>query len=339
MEDLNGTIILAHSEKTLRQTLRRILRDMGFRTIVEKENGTQAWAHLCTNGGDMIIAGWNMQEMNGLGLLKVARADADFGKIPIILVTRGITKNQVVEAGEAGVSDIVILPLAPKTLQLKLEAIFKSEADPTTRKVEGYYNQGVRYMEQERWQDALGSFQKVLKLHENAEVYYNMGYIKTAQGRYEEAIQYFRRATKINQDFARAYKRMGECYLKLGRKKLAEKSMHHAAEIYMEKQMDDNAEQILQQVLSFNPDTTNVFNSLGIIYRRQGRYQKAIDQYLKALKVNPGDENIYYNLGRIYYETNKYQKAKEVLVKSIELNPSFNEARQMLELIQAETSP
>ena len=66
--------------------------------------------------------------------------------------------------------------------------------------------------------------------------------------------------------------------------------------------MDDDAEAALQEVLKINPNTINVFNSLGIIHRRQGRYDKALVQYQKAMKVNPDDENILYNLGRAHYD-------------------------------------
>jgi tetratricopeptide (TPR) repeat protein len=76
-----------------------------------------------------------------------------------------------------------------------------------------------------------------------------------------------------------------------------------------------------------------VYNSLGIIYRRQGRYDKAADQYQRAIKVNALDENIYYNLGRIYYDTEQLNKARDILVKALEINPSFKEASDMVKAI------
>jgi tetratricopeptide (TPR) repeat protein len=339
LKDANPTVILADGEHSLRKALVKILRDLGIKKIAEVSNGTEAWSLLRRQGGDLILASWEMDEMNGLGLLKVVRADAEFATVPIVLVSKDMTKGQVIEAGEAGVSDIVLLPLSASTLKSKIEPLLGKKKDPAFDLADRYFREGLELMRQERWEDALDSFQKVIDTHENAEVYYNMGYIKTAQGRYEEAIQFFRRATMINQDCARAFEKMGECYVKLGREKLAKQSLEKAADIYMEKQMDDNAELVLKQVLEINPNTINVYNSLGILYRRQGKYQKAIAQYKKAMKVNPDSENVLYNLGRIYYDTKQYDEAKRIMKRAVDLNPDFKEAQDMLTALEMGETP
>jgi tetratricopeptide (TPR) repeat protein len=108
-------------------------------------------------------------------------------------------------------------------------------------------------MRKGRYEEALTQFKTLLELFESAEVYYNLGYIKTAQGRYEEALIAFRRATQINSAFAKAYQKMGEVYAKMGRKDEAQSCLERAAEIYLEKQMDDSAESALLEALKINP--------------------------------------------------------------------------------------
>lgn len=333
VEPTSLRILVAEGEKPLRQTLVRMLRELGYANITEAVNGSDAWTKLRKQGADFVIAGWHMPEMNGMALLKIMRTDAAYFAVPVFLITPHINKSQVIEAGEAGVTDIILLPLTVETLKRKISGVFRAAPEPEFQMAEKYFQEGLEYMNQNRWEEALSCFQQVLSAHENAEVYYNMGYIKTAQGRYEEAVQYFRRATQIKNDFARAYQKMGECYLALGRPRLAQQSFQKAAEIYMEKQMDDHAEQVLKEVLKLNPDTINVYNNLGIIYRRQGRYQKAINQYMKALKVNPDDENIYYNLGRTYFDMEEFENAQVVLEKALIINPAFGEAKSMLKTI------
>jgi tetratricopeptide (TPR) repeat protein len=327
-------ILVAEGERPLRQALVHVLKELGYETIVEAVNGSDAWSKLRKYGADFVVAGWHMPEMNGMALLKIMRSDAAFFSVPLFLVTPNINKNQVIEAGEAGVTDIILLPLVKETLEAKLSVLFQPVADPNFQIAEKYFQEGLEFMNQDRWEKALSCFQQVLTAHENAEVYYNMGYIKTAQGRYEEAIQYFRRATRIKNDFARAHQKMGECYLALDRPNLAQQSFQKAAEIYMDKQMDDHAEQVLKEVLKLNPDTINVYNNLGIIYRRQKRYQKAINQYKKALKVNPEDENIFYNMGRTYFDMAEDEKAVVVLNKALDINPGFKEATSMIKTIE-----
>jgi tetratricopeptide (TPR) repeat protein len=326
-------ILVAEGERPLRQALVRVLQELGYENIIEAVNGSDAWTKLRKHGADFVIAGWHMPEMNGMALLKIMRTDAAFFAVPLFLVTPHINKSQVIEAGEAGVTDIILLPLAKDTMARKLGTLFRAVPEAEFQIAEKYFQEGLEFMNQNRWEEALSCFQQVLTAHENAEVYYNMGYIKTAQGRYEEAIQYFRRATQIKNDFARAHQKMGECYIALERPRLAQQSFQNAAEIYMEKHMDDHAEQVLREVLKINPDTINVYNNLGIIYRRQKRYQKAINQYQKALKVNPNDENIYYNMGRTYFDMQEYENAQVVLQKALDINPGFGEAKNMLKNI------
>ncbi len=326
-------ILVAEGERPLRQTLVSILQELGFKSIIEAVNGSDAWTKLRKYGADFVIAGWHMPEMNGMALLKIMRTDPAFFAVPLFLMTPNINKNQVIEAGEAGVTDIILLPPAKETLGRKLDVVFEAVPEPEFQMAEKYFQEGLEFMNQNRWKEALSCFQQVLTVHQNAEVYYNMGYIKTAQGRYEEAIQYFRRATQIKNDFARAHQKMGECYVALERPNLAQQSFQSAAEIYMEKQMDDHAEQVLKEVLKINPDTINVYNNLGIIYRRQKRYQKAINQYKKAVKVNPTDENIFYNMGRTYFDMEDLENAKVILEKALEINPGFKEATSMIKTI------
>lgn len=328
------SIVVAEPDEPLRKGLASLLMELGPFTVVEAANGSQAWSLLRRGQGRFLIASWNMPEMSGLALLKVLRADAALADLPVVLMSEEFTKGQVIEAGEAGVSDLLLVPLSPQVLKRKLCTLLELEQDPHILEAERSYQEGLDLMAQERWEEALVAFKRVITIHENPEVYYNMGYIKTAQGRYEEAIQFFRKATQINNAFAKAYEKMGECYLQLSRPRLAEQSFQRAAEIYLEKRMDDNAEHMLLEVLKLNPGTINVFNALGIIYRRQGRYTDALEQYKKALKVSPLDENIYYNMGRIYLEQHLYNEARVILQKAVDLNPGFNEAAEMLRSLE-----
>ncbi|MFH1090674.1 MAG: tetratricopeptide repeat protein, partial [Pseudomonadota bacterium] len=82
-------------------------------------------------------------------------------------------------------------------------------------------------------------------------------------------------------------------------------------------------------VMKLKSDTINVYNSLGIIYRRQGRLDDAIEQYQKALRVHPRDEHIYYNLARVYLEMNDFENSEKALKTALEINPEFSPAREM----------
>jgi tetratricopeptide (TPR) repeat protein len=322
--------LVADSDPERLAEVSQYVRKAGAVHLHEANNGAEGFSSLKQHGADMIVAGWDMPEINGLGLLKVTRADAKFSRVPFLLMATEVTKAQVIEAAEAGVHGILIAPFNERSFLAKLEEVSRVGQEPTDLEAKRLAQQGETLMRQERWGEAVQCFQKVLTVYENAEVYYNMGYIKTAQGKYEDALRCFAKATTINNAFAEAYQKMGECYLQLGQKRYAQASLQRAADIYSDKKMDGNAEQVLKEVLKINPDTINVYNSLGILYRRQGKYDLAIKQYKKALRVNSTDENILYNLARTYYEAGEFDQAKTVLNRALSLNPGFSHGQELL---------
>ena len=59
----------------------------------------------------------------------------------------------------------------------------------------------------------------------------------------------------------------------------------------------------------------------GIIYYCSGKYQKAIDNYTKAIELDPEFAFAYFNRGIAYTKSGEYQKAIDDYTKAIELNP------------------
>jgi Flp pilus assembly protein TadD len=327
-------VIVAEKDLSLRHRMVDLLRDMGIVQVEATPSGTSAWAMLKRDGADMVIAGWNLQEIGGLSLLKIMRADADFVTTPFLLLSEVVTQGQVVEAGEAGVSEILCRPITLERVRDRVNELLYPTEDAVKLEADRVYARGIKLMEEERWDEANAVFQHILTLYDSPEVYYNLGYINTVLENYEEAIVYFRRATEIDQTFAQAYQRMGECYMAMGKHEDAQKFLNLAAEIVKSKdKQDETRSEVLQEVMRINPKTINIFNTLGIIYRRQGRYEDAADQYRRALKVNPQDENIHYNLARTLFEIDDFKQARQNLIKALEINPAFEDAAKLLSIV------
>lgn len=334
-ESRNANFLVAEPDSAVRQAEARFLREIGFNRIIQASDGAEAWSILKRSGAGLVVAAWNMPDMSGLALLKIARTEPSFYSLPFFLVADELTKSQVIEAGEAGVSDILIRPFSPEQFKKRIQSLAQLHPDAQTEAATRSYQEGLDLMEEGRWEPALNAFRQVLSIYENAEIHYNLGYIKTAQGLYEEAIGHFRRATQINNAFAEAYRKMGECYKQLNRPDEAKEAFEQAAAIYFDKHMDRDAELVMTEVLKINPDTPNIYNSLGIVYRRTEQHEKAVAMYLKALKVNPSDEHIHFNLARAYLETGESAKAEECLIKCLEFNPDQMDARSLLQKISS----
>ena len=65
------------------------------------------------------------------------------------------------------------------------------------------------------------------------------------------------------------------------------------------------------------------YASLGEIYAKDKKYDKAIEYFEKASKLYTKDEKIMYNLGVLYFKQFKTDKAIEYLKKAIEINPNW----------------
>ena len=336
MIQLNGKKVLVVDPRASERKIQDgFLRDMGFGEVLFSSQAEDAWVLIKRLKIDVVISSWRLgPDMNGLALLKIVRADDALGLLPFLLILGEATRGQVLAAGQAGVGDIVIRPYTRDVFERKVQKALTPDEDPRVREAARLFERGESLMRKKDFDGAVACFKQILDVFEKAEVYYNIGYIKTAQGRYEEAIMAFRKAARIDGTFAQAYRKMGEVYAKLGRRDEAAECFNQAAEIFLEKRMEGDAEQALRDVLKLTPNTPNVFNSLGIVYRRQGRRREAVRMFLKALKVSPTDEHIHYNLARVLITENRFEEASRILRTALTLNPDFDEAANLLRSIE-----
>ena len=124
--DLNIKVLVVDDFATMRRIIKGVLKQLGFSNIVEAEDGDVALEELKREDYDLILADWNMPNMNGLDLLKAVRSDKKLKRIPFIMVTAEGQKDNILEAVKAGVSNYVIKPFTPETINEKLKKVIKS---------------------------------------------------------------------------------------------------------------------------------------------------------------------------------------------------------------------
>ena len=305
-----------------------------FRNVTHTCSTTDAWSITRLKPVDCIICSWDMPNMTGLALLQILRTDDRMTDTAIFLSRNTFTNLQVVESGRAGVTGLIVTPYTLDTIRKKVKTFMEIKTEPAIVEARSNLNRGLALLEAGDSNQALKEFEKMITEGESAEVYYNIGYIKTSQGKHEEALLAFQKATQLDRLFAKAYEAMGRIYRELGQVGKAEKYLQKAADIYVSKEEDDYAEQVLQEILEISPDTINVYNSLGVIFRKKGDPVAALKNYQKALKVHPNEPYIYYNIGRIHIELNRREESKTFFQKALQIDPAFKEARDVLSAIE-----
>jgi two-component system chemotaxis response regulator CheY len=113
---------------TMRRIVKNFLNDLGYKNVVEADDGTTALPILKQGNIDFLVTDWNMPGMPGLELLKAVRSDPQLAKMPVLLVTAEAKREQIVEAAQAGVNGYVVKPFTAQTLKEKIEKILASRA-------------------------------------------------------------------------------------------------------------------------------------------------------------------------------------------------------------------
>ena len=96
---------------------------MGYRDIVEAEDGGQAWATLGSTKIDLLLTDWNMPVMNGLELLTTVRHQPGYEHLPVLLFTGRNTKDDVVNAARSGASGYLIKPFTAQQFMGKVREL------------------------------------------------------------------------------------------------------------------------------------------------------------------------------------------------------------------------
>jgi len=117
-------ILVVDDSSTMRRIIKNTLNHLGYKDLLEAEDGVQGWDALCANGDiGVLVTDWNMPNMNGLELVKKVRAEAKYIDMPIIMVTTEGGKSEVITALKAGVNNYIVKPFTPQVLKEKLEAV------------------------------------------------------------------------------------------------------------------------------------------------------------------------------------------------------------------------
>lgn len=128
-------ILVVDDSSTFREQLRQELAKLGYSHIMEAISADEALAVLRTQlelkaPVGLIISDWLMPGMSGLDFLKTLKGMPEYAQVPFIMVTTEADPGQVLDAAGAGVSNYIVKPLTPKTLEQKLANVWRKISEP-----------------------------------------------------------------------------------------------------------------------------------------------------------------------------------------------------------------
>ena len=109
------TIMTADDSASVRQMVGFTLKQSGY-DVVEAVDGQDALRKLSTTKVDMLITDLNMPNLDGIGLIKGARALPACKFIPIVMLTTESQDSRKAEGKAAGATGWIVKPFKPEQL-------------------------------------------------------------------------------------------------------------------------------------------------------------------------------------------------------------------------------
>ena len=112
---MGKTIMTADDSASVRQMVSFTLKQNGY-DVIEAVDGKDALQKLGGQKVDMLITDLNMPNLDGIGLIKGARAIPACKFIPIVMLTTESQESKKVEGKAAGATGWIVKPFKPEQL-------------------------------------------------------------------------------------------------------------------------------------------------------------------------------------------------------------------------------
>ncbi len=204
---------------------------------------------------------------------------------------------------------------------------------------------------------AIDYYKKALELKESAKAHIKVGDGLLALKDVINAIDHYRKAIQLEptlQDALSANVRGWNEAVRLA-PLVAENHIGLASALQLKKDFL-NAEEEYNQALKLDPENELAMKGLKALnqdklkaqaaqysiaalkFHAEGKYDEAIEQYVKALEVNPHDAKLHYNIGTAFQAKEDFEHAEKAYNKALELEPTNENAKQALGLLNKQVT-
>jgi len=184
------------------------------------------------------------------------------------------------------------------------------------------YYLALAQREAKQTQQAVGTFEEALHEAEldqdneivNAKFYFNYGATAEQAGLYEKAADLLRKSIALDPaNAAEAYNYLGYMW--------ADHNMHM-----------EEAEGMIKRALQIEPNNGSYLDSLGWLEFRQGKFDQALADLLRAAKNLEHDDSVVFeHIGDTYLKLNRVPQALEAWQKALALDPQNKRLAEKIE--------
>ena len=134
-------VLVADDDHAMRRLIANILKSLQVENVLEAADGDEALEIFQREVLDMVILDWGMPGKTGLEVLEAIRAKPS--DVPVIMVSAERTRERVIEAAEAGVTDYLVKPVERSALREKLARHCKRKVNTSLYRCRNVMNKNV----------------------------------------------------------------------------------------------------------------------------------------------------------------------------------------------------
>ena len=185
------------------------------------------------------------------------------------------------------------------------------------------FNEGINNRNLRNYEQAIEYFTKAIKIDPKyIDAYHWRGITYNDLKKYDEAINDFNNTIKLSPEHAEAYKYKGDIYFDLEKYEEAIHNYDKAIKINPKKALWYISRGMAYQTQGMAEQNPFIDNSK---FNSQKKYNKAIENFTKALEINPKFAIVYKARSQAYILLGQNDKADADYKKAIELDPSLTD--------------
>ena len=329
---MTDLVFVATSQDALFQETRGNLAKLGYTNCARFSSGKAAAEFVKYNPSRLIIIDTEVEDLTLAEFVTALREVRPAEFLHILVISSERTEEFVLSMISAGCSGLVLRPYNLPSLKNhmlqseKIEQVQDSDRE-TVDQAETMIGQG-------RYEDAIGDLTLVVSHQDDqADKFFFQGCQLLVEKKWSDAIQAFNQSLARNQTYIKAYEGLARAYLGKNDTDRYRFYLQKAADEYARLNNFAKVKKIFVEIVKYDVNAPNPYNTLGIRLRQEKQYKEAIQAYFQAIELSPKDENIHYNMAKAYFCDAQPEKSLECIRLALTLAPEHIEALKMFRLL------
>jgi len=329
---MTDLVFVATSQDSLFQETRDHLNRLGYANCARFSSGKSAVEFIKYNPARIIIVDTEVEDLSMAEFVTALREVRQAEFLHILVISSDRTEEFLLCVISAGCSGLVLRPYTLAALEKHMLQSAKLEQTPDSDRET--VKQAETMIVQGRYEDAIGDLTLVVSQEdEQAGRLFYRGCQHLVDKKWSDAIHAFNQSLARNQTFIKAYEGLAQAYLGKNDIDRYRYYLQKAADEYAKLNNFAKVKKIFVEIVKYDINAPNPYNTLGIRLRQEKQYKEAIKAYFQAVQLSPKDENIHYNMAKAYFCDAQPPKALECIKLALALSPEHLEALKMYRLL------